>query len=155
MKLNDAECPSCNNTFPFYKYHTHDTQLTCPYCYTPSIVYLNDKAYKKDSKFFYNTVKVTLILLIIMVSNASYRSFILYEEDEYVCRHMARDLEITIEKFGIPVLIKRGDKINGDTGHMWINIYGLDIDSVTMIPSPMGLMYENIDTYDNYADYDT
>lgn len=153
MHLSNAECPSCGETFPFYKYKDKDTNVQCPYCNTLAIVYRKDKPIR-DLEYQLSVLKLVLIVLILLVSNMSYRSFILYDREEYCCRHMARDLEKSIEQLGIPVTLKRGDKINDDSGHMWVNICGIDVDSVMLIPFPMDILYENITSFDNYESYE-
>lgn len=74
-----------------------------------------------------------------------------YKEDVYVCRHMARDLEDRLESVGLDVKLVSGQNVNGKTGHLWISVYGLEVDSVTLLPmSLMNKEYVNITIYDDY-----
>ena len=74
----------------------------------------------------------------------------MYSDPDYVCRHMARDLESNLEKIGLDVKLVSNHK------HMWISISGIEIDSVSFIP-----MYfyphnqDNITTYESYGEYQT
>lgn len=58
----------------------------------------------------------------------------LYEPDAYTCRHMARDIEDTLESMGIDVTIVTGRNHNNSKGHMWVKIFGVDFNSVTLMP---------------------
>lgn len=98
-------------------------------------------------------VKITIVVLIVIacyvatgIIHAS-----AYEKDVYVCRHMARDLEDTLETIGLEVKLVSGKKTQEKTGHLWISVYGLEIDSVTLMPmSLLNEKYDNISTYDDY-----
>ena len=66
---------------------------------------------------------------------------------------MGRDLEDTIESFGIPVTLVVGYNINSE-GHLWINIFGISFDSVYLIPTPNELFYPHyIEYYEDWDDY--
>lgn len=68
-----------------------------------------------------------LLLLIIYFVLGLHHSF-MYRDPDYVCRHMARDLEINLEKIGIDTVIVS----NGD--YMWIKVFGVEFDSVSLLP---------------------
>jgi hypothetical protein len=82
-----------------------------------------------------------------------------YVPDQYVCHHMARDIEDMLEPYGIEVTIVTGwsglkngtEKTNGSRGHAWIKIWGIDIDSVWLVPAPLRLEYPYKGK--EYADY--
>ena len=80
-----------------------------------------------------------------------YGHSLLYEEDVYVCRHMSRDLEDSLESVGIPVTIIIASNHNNSKAHMWIKVLGIELDSVYLTP------YSGYDNnrfeFDDYDDY--
>ena len=77
---------------------------------------------------------------------------LLYDLGKYDCRQMSRDFEDCVESIGIPVDIVRGE--NGDDAHVWVSIYGIEFDSVFLLPFPNHMMFpENISVYEEYEDY--
>jgi hypothetical protein len=65
---------------------------------------------------------------------------------------MSRDIEFFVEHLGIPVKIVRGQ--NENNGHMWVNILGLDIDSVTLLHRNNREKYSiKIIEFNSYDDY--
>lgn len=102
------------------------------------------------------TEKVFLICVCIFTitfcSYSVYRGTILYDADDYCCRHMARDAEQILESIGIPVILVRGH--NEEGGHLWFSIYGISIDSVSLLPFPMEVFYpEEPNYFINWDDY--
>ena len=74
--------------------------------------------------------------------------------EEYVCRHMSRDIEDGFESIGIQVQLVRGTDKNNN-GHMWINIFGIDFDSVWLLPV-IGTRYaypDNIKQFNDWSEY--
>lgn len=67
----------------------------------------------------------------------------LYDRQSYNCRHMSRDLEDWIESFGFDV------KIASNGRHMWIVVWGIHYDSVSLFPAWWDL--DNVTYYDDFA----
>jgi len=68
---------------------------------------------------------------------------------------MSRDIEDTLELFNIDVTIHVGWKNESTKGHMWFSIYGVEFDSITLLPLPESLIYpRNQKTYDDYIEYE-
>lgn len=102
---------------------------------------------------------VCLVILILMGAR-----WIQYSSEVYVCRHMARDIEDTLEPFGFDVVCVVGkdrplgpDGVDGGnrSGHMWVEINGITIDSVYLLPFYPGIneYSYNITRYDDYQEY--
>ena len=88
------------------------------------------KATSHPQKKYKNIDYVVLFVLVMWICYLSccfHHSF-LYDDPDYVCRHMARDLERNLENIGLDT------KIISNNKHMWISIYGFEIDSVTLLP---------------------
>ena len=109
----------------------------------------------------YHLIQVSIILLIVYVGFAVIHG-LSYVPDEYVCHHMARDMEDILEPLGFDVKIvtgwkdlKNGTEITeGSSGHAWMSINGIDVDSVWLVPFPLrheypykGKMYEDYTEY--------
>lgn len=95
-------------------------------------------------------VIVFAFLLVVMIVQ-----MMRYSEDQYSCRHMARDQEEYLEGLGLNVLIARADNIFGtEQGHVWIAIdFGgiiLHFDSVSLLPI---IPPENAEYFDSYEEY--
>lgn len=97
------------------------------------------------------TVFIILIIISCYLVVSAYHAMG-YKDGVYVCRHMARDIEDALEKTGIDVQVVSGKNVNGKTSHMWVKIYGLDVDSVTLLPMSflINKKYINIKVYDDY-----
>ena len=111
--------------------------------------------YKKGKKN-----KIILASLIIILAScqvtaiAKTKHFESYNYPNYVCRHMAQDLEDRIESFGVPVIIVRGRNETKDMGHVWIKVFGIEIDSITLERKDNRKLYpDNITEYWDYYTY--
>ena len=86
-----------------------------------------------------------------------YRIFFVYVPDVYVCRHMACDLESSLEDSGLDVKIVRGVTNFGCEGHVWcaVNISGFlfHVDSIGWYPLVPSLLYHNLSYFESYDDY--
>ena len=114
------------------------------------------------------TFRRTLIVLVIFsLLTLSHR--MTYDYHTYCCRHMARDIEDALETLGLDVKIESGYKINKSMtirdengtregrmykqGHMWISVYGYDIDSVWLVPLNLDAMYPHRhNVYDDWSE---
>jgi len=77
-----------------------------------------------------------------------------YIPDVYVCRHMARDIEDVFESVGIPIVLVKGNTDDRSTSHMWVSIYGVELDSVFLIPNGWFDKYSNNKIcFDDWEDY--
>lgn len=66
---------------------------------------------------------------------------------------MSRDIEDTLEAVNINVIIHVG-YINASCGHMWIEIFGIEFDSVGLMPKSYDLKYNKWHiTYNDYEDW--
>jgi hypothetical protein len=106
-------------------------------------------------------VEVFIMLLAMYLCVAAMHG-VQYKPGEYVCHHMARDLEDTLESFGFDVQIVvgwsdesiRGKRAEGSSGHAWIKINGVEFDSVWLVPYILGNEYPyDRKIYNDYVDY--
>ena len=75
-----------------------------------------------------------------------------YKDPGYVCHHMARDLEDMLESVGISVTIVTGQNFSAQTGHAWIQVFGMDIDSVSLLTKNNRKRYpDEIKEFDDYS----
>ena len=95
--------------------------------------------------------KVFIYILVFFVSvSLSHKS--LYDEESYCCREMSRDIEDVLEAMNIPVVLIRGQI--GNEGHIWVSVFGIEIDSVLLIIFPVSWIYsEKVMYFDDYEDY--
>jgi len=105
------------------------------------------------------TIAIILLIGFVAISSVSCWHTQQYDSKTYCCRHMAEDLEDSIESiFPIDVKIETGYMFiddNNVTGHAWISISNIHIDSVTMLlnnglPEQFNL-YRH--TFDDYKDF--
>jgi len=100
-----------------------------------------------------------VLIIIIVLSSSIFIAYqirhLQYNDEPYVCTHMARDLEDTLESMGIDTKIVVGYKNEGIGGHMWVRVNGVDIDSVSFIPFYWKLKDYQRDrvVYDDFKDY--
>jgi len=97
---------------------------------------------KRDLVFFF-VMSVWLSYLFCALHHS-----LMYSDPDYVCRHMARDLETNLEKIGFDVKLVSNHK------HMWISVNGFQIDSVSLFPiqfTPHDR--SNVTFYENYGEY--
>lgn len=87
----------------------------------------------------------------LVVCIASLAQQLRYNKEEYCCHHMARDIEDVLEGFNIPVIIVRGE--NSEAGHVWVKVYGREIDSITLFPIEPDKYSEGRMEFDDYQDY--
>lgn len=77
-----------------------------------------------------------------------------YHEPDYMCAQMARDLEKTLESIGLDVKIMSGYSPIRQEGHVWIKVYGIEIDSIWLLPIKNSHVYNyNLHEFDNYDDF--
>lgn len=74
------------------------------------------------------------IILILFIPLTCFEHRLLYSES-YCCRQMSRDLEDALEFIGIDVQLVCGYNQDGN-GHLWLSIYGVEFDSVWLLPLP-------------------
>ena len=106
-------------------------------------------------KWPYRVAKNSLAIMIFVLVIFIVRD-IQYTAEPYVCTHMSRDLEDVLEYIGFDVKIVVGQAENeSQSGHAWIRIGDVDIDSVWLIP-----MFWKLDNfkrdrvvYEDFADY--
>ena len=70
------------------------------------------------------------------------------------CRQMAEDIEDKLESRGIDVKIMRGETEDGNSSHAWVSIFGIEFDSVSLIPylfNEMNIFRFNHTTYNDYS----
>jgi len=81
---------------------------------------------------------------------------LLYSNPDYVCRHMARDLEFVFENIlYIDTKIITGWNENYTVGHMWIEVFRVQFDSVTLLPyNPDWFGYVHTREFESYEDYE-
>jgi len=80
---------------------------------------------------------------------------LMYSSPNYVCRHMARDLEDMFEYLYIDTKIEVGWNKNYTVGHMWIKVFGIQLDSVTLFPyNPDWFGYVHTREFESYEDYE-
>lgn len=100
---------------------------------------------------------VLLVILLIFICVRIYRSDFVFQEDVYVCHHMAHDLEEQFESYGFDVLVCRGDSLKSGMGHAWIafNLSGflLHVDSIGCNPFVPSWYYDDISVFESYSDY--
>jgi len=101
-------------------------------------------------------ITVFILLLVVYVCFLVFR-LIQYQPDTYVCRHMARDQEIMLERQGLDVKICRGTTRIGGEGHAWVAIdYSgnlVHMDSIGWYPFIPEFLYYDIEIFDNYEEY--
>ena len=122
----------------------------------------NEPTYHPLASFVkWKTAEVILVALLLYGAFAAAHG-LQYDPENYVCHHMARDMEDLLESFGIKVTIVTGwnnltngtEITSGSNGHAWIKVGGIDIDSVWLIPFPMRWQYPHKGKeYDDYTDY--
>lgn len=153
MKYSKAECPNCKGIFNFVR-HKSDIYLVCPYCKTESVLLKKDKSrsWSGKNKFLTSRSMVSLFIFFVLLTSFEAYRMTIYNED-YCCRHMARDFEDILEKTDIDVTLVRGTSIFTEKGHMWIKIGFLEIDSVTLLPFPMSIFYKDIREFIDYDEY--
>ena len=71
----------------------------------------------------------------------------------YVCRHMARDIEDLLESVGLDVRIIAGWNHNNSAGHMWVKLFGMTFDSVSLLPYHSTTYTYNVSEYRDYDYY--
>ena len=99
------------------------------------------------------TLLVVLLLTLTAYQAISYAHYSLYDYDNYNCSHMSRDLEKYLEFIGFDVKIMVGIYSQSNTGHMWIKVYNVHIDSVTLYPfDPTNNDYDYIKEYESFID---
>ena len=101
------------------------------------------KKFKKRDFVFFFVMSLWLSYLFCCLHHT-----LIYDDPDYVCRHMARDLEINLEKIGFDVKLVSNHK------HMWISINGFQVDSVSLFPiqfTPHD--YKNVTIYESYTEY--
>lgn len=77
-----------------------------------------------------------------------------YRDDTHCCRHMSQNIEEKLEAYGFDVKIILGDPLKGSAGHMWVNVNGIDIDSVCLLPFISQFLFPaNRTVFDSYQDY--
>lgn len=77
----------------------------------------------------------------------------LYVTDTYCCRHMSRDIEDFLESLGIDVLIRVG-YVNDSCGHMWVEVFGIEFDSVDLRLRQNSIKYNKWQrTYNDYKEW--
>jgi len=104
-------------------------------------------------------IVILTVLLSVLLTTTIYQSLSIYQRsrydiDNYCCRHMSRDIEKVFEGFGISTTIVCGYNFTEGSGHMWVNVFGIDIDSVTLYPFDPTLEYESINYYMSYEDWE-
>jgi len=102
---------------------------------------------KKYKKFDYVVLFICVVWMCYLFCSVHHG--FLYDDPDYVCRHMARDLENNLESLGIDTEIVS----NGD--HMWIKVFGIEFDSVSLLPGfAVSTCTENrnITVYNNYEE---
>lgn len=99
--------------------------------------------------------KVTLTILVVVImwlSIGVLHRFIMYDSDNYDCRHMSRDFEDVVESFGIPVTLMRGQSENG--GHLWVKVIGVEFSAVYLIPFPEHIFSPDLQIeFNDWEDY--
>ena len=97
---------------------------------------------------------ILMIFLIYLMTGIIHA--LMYDVDNYNCRHMSRDLEDFFERCFIDTKIMVGWEGEPHTsiGHMWIKIFGIQFDSVTLFPfHPELYGFSNITEWESYEDY--
>ena len=110
----------------------------------------------KITRFFAKVIAVVFVFILILIS----ARILQYSEEKYVCRHMARDIEDLLEPIGFDVVCISGGEPphEGCERHMWVEINGIPIDSVYLLPfCPTIDHYPynrcRFDDYQDYLDY--
>lgn len=94
----------------------------------------------------------TVIILYIAYSSLVISQHMRFHRPDYVCRQMARDIEDTLETIGISTTIVTGS--NNESGHVWIKIFGVDVDSVNLFPMNNRETYpQDLREYNDYEDF--
>lgn len=86
---------------------------------------------KQKVKIMYKCI-LFLSFVVIIYSSICICHHSLYSKPDYVCRHMARDIENDLEWFGLDVTIVRGNMTEG--GHRWFKVLGVEFDSISLLP---------------------
>lgn len=95
---------------------------------------------------------VILVVILMWLSIGVSHRFIMYDIDDYSCRHMSRDFEDAVESFGIPVTLVRGS--NDNSAHMWVKVFSIEFDTVFLIPFPEHLRFPKRQCeFDDWEDY--
>jgi len=102
--------------------------------------------------------KTCIVLLIALIFLSFYpitciAHYSMYDNDTYDCKHMSRDLEDKLESWGIPVTICIGYIENLSSGHMWIKVFGINIDSVSLLPDENSEYCNLRMEFNDYQDY--
>ena len=104
-------------------------------------------------KNHWSIIFLVLLILELWICFGIYRCVFVYHEPNYVCKQMSRDIEDQLEQVGIPVVIMKGTA--AESAHMWIKIFGIEFDSVTLFPFPNSLVYHDaVVEYHDYAVYE-
>lgn len=107
---------------------------------------------RRSKKRHRSCLKFFVCFLIILFAVRSLQ----YNPDAYVCVHMARDVEDVFEFMGVDTQIVIGQSIYaGETGHAWVRVNGIDIDSVWLIPHYWRLknFQRDVIVYDDFRQY--
>jgi len=102
----------------------------------------------------WGSIFLLLVYLGFVLGHAS-----MYNEGVNVCRHMARDAEDILERWGFDVKLYsagNGPVENGsEKRHMWLCVNGIHFDSVTLLPFYNLYTFHRNDLaiYDDYQEY--
>ena len=75
-----------------------------------------------------------------------------YDIDNYNCRNMSIDIEDMLESIGIDVTIVRGTD-DDKNGHMWVKIFGIEFDSVYLMPFMTDKYHNKKREFNDYNEY--
>ena len=97
---------------------------------------------------------IILILLLTLSLTTVVSHGLSYHEPDYMCTQMTRDLEQILESIGLDVKIMSGYSPAKQEGHIWIKVYGIEIDSVWLLPVKNSDIYNyNLHEFDSYSDF--
>jgi len=112
---------------------------------------LLEKKWKRHVKsFLFYLICVTIILYVGFAAGNKWT----YKEKTHCCRHLSLNMEEKLESYGFDVKIVTGESPDGKEKHMWVNINGVDIDSVCLLPLISQHYFPvNRTVFDSYDDY--